>query len=121
LYKRLTGSNEFDSLNTFKRDYILGKNPWGMSFIYNIGSNFPKHLHSQIAFFHKGYLPGALSAGPAPIKIIEKYSINRKNFDYDNFNLQDVKYFDDEMDFITNEPTIVGNATALFVFGSLSR
>lgn len=121
LYKRLTGSNEFDSLNTFQRDYILGKNPWGISFIYNIGSNFPKHLHSQIAFFHKGYLPGALSAGPAPIKIIEKYSINRKNFDYDNFNLQDVKYFDDEMDFITNEPTIVGNATALFVFGSLSR
>jgi len=25
------------------------------------------------------------------------------------------------MDFITNEPTIVGNATALFVFGFLSN
>ena len=121
LYKKLTGSNEFDSLSTFQRDFVLGTNPWSISFIYNIGSEFPKHLHSQVAYFHKGYLPGALSAGPAPIKILNNYSIKRTNYDFDKFNSDSVKYFDDIQDFITNEPTIVGNATAIFVFGSLSH
>jgi hypothetical protein len=121
LYKRLIGSNEFDSLFTFQRDYILGRNPWGLSFIYNIGSKFPKHLHSQIAYFYNGYLPGALSAGPAPIDIINQYTIKRKNFEFDMFNSDNVKYYDDVMDYITNEPTIVGNATAIFVFGNLSK
>ncbi len=121
LYKKLTGSKEFDSLNTFQRDYILGKNPWGLSFIYNIGSKFPKHLHSQVAYFYNGYLPGALSAGPAPVDIINKFPIDRKNFAYDIFNSDSIKYYDDVMDYITNEPTIVGNATAIFVFGNLSN
>ena len=121
LYKKLTGSSEFDSLSTFQRDFVLGRNPWGVSFIYNLGSNYPKHLHSQIAFFHKGYLPGALSAGPAPLEIIKKYSISRTNNEYDNFNSDSIKYFDDSMDYITNEPTITGNATATFVFGVMAN
>jgi endoglucanase len=121
LYKKLTGSNEFDSLETFQRDYVLGRNPYGLCFIYNIGSNFPKNLHSQIAYFHNGYLPGALSAGPAPMDIIKLYPIKRTNFSYDDFSTDKIKYYDDYQDFITNEPTIVGNATALFVFGFLSN
>lgn len=119
LYKSLTGKTDFDSLATYQRDYVLGRNPWGISFIYNIGKVFPRHLHSQVAYFHNGYLPGALSAGPAPESILKEYDIKRTNFQYDFFNSDDVKYYDDRMDYITNEPTIVGNATALFVFGYL--
>jgi hypothetical protein len=121
LYKKLTNSTEFDSLNIFQRDYILGRNPWGISFIYNIGSNFSKNLHSQVAFFNNGYLPGALAAGPAPSFILEKFLIQRIKQNYTEFNSNETKYFDDRMDYITNEPTIVGNATALFVFGCLSK
>ncbi|MBK7629787.1 MAG: glycoside hydrolase family 9 protein [Ignavibacteriales bacterium] len=121
LYKKLTGSTEFDSLGIFQRDYILGRNPWGISFIYNIGKVFPQNLHSQIAFFNSGYLPGALSEGPAPLKLLEKYKIKRSNFTYNQFNSDSVKYYDDRFDYITNEPTIIGNATALFVFGCFSN
>lgn len=121
LYKKLTGSNEFDSLAIFQRDYVLGKNPWGISFIYNIGTKFSENLHSQIAFFNKGYLPGGLSAGPAPATILERYKINHSDKSFSQFNSDMVKYSDDRMDFITNEPTIVGNATALFVFGCYSK
>ena len=120
LYKKLTGYNEFDSLNIYQRDYILGRNPWGISFINNIGTVFSKNLHSQVAFFNNGYLQGALTAGPAPSDLLEKYKIQRLNND-NEFNSADIKYFDDRMDYITNEPTIVGNATALFVFGVLSN
>ncbi len=121
LYKSLTGKTDFDSLAAYQRDYVLGRNPWGISFIYNIGKVFPQHLHSQVAYFHNGYLPGALSAGPAPESILKHYDIKRTNFKYDLFNSDDIKYYDDRMDYITNEPTIVGNATALFVFGNLKN
>ena len=121
LYKKLTGSSEFDSLCIFQRDFILGRNPWGVSFIYNIGTKFPKNLHSQIAFFNKGYLPGALTAGPAPSELLSNYEIKRSNFEYDRFNSKQTKYFDDRFDYITNEPTISGNATALFVYGYFSN
>jgi endoglucanase len=121
LYSSLTGENTFDSLATYQKDYILGRNPWGISFIYSIGSTFPVHLHSQVAYFNNGYLPGALTAGPAPESLLKAYKIDRTNFKYDEFNTKSVKYYDDRMDFITNEPTIVGNATAIFVFGNLKE
>ncbi len=119
LYKNLTGKTTFDSLASYQKDYVLGRNPWGISFIYNIGNAFPRHLHSQLAYFHDGYLPGALTAGPAPESLLKDYKIDRTNFQYDEFNSNNIKYYDDRMDYITNEPTIVGNATAIFVFGNL--
>ncbi len=120
LYKNLTGSAKYDSLIVLHRDYILGRNPWGLSFIYNIGETYPQHFHSQIAYFKNGYLPGAISAGPAPVSILNEYDIKRENFRYNAFNTDSIKYFDDRQDYITNEPTIVTNATGLFVFGYFS-
>ncbi|MDY0082439.1 MAG: glycoside hydrolase family 9 protein [Ignavibacteriaceae bacterium] len=120
LFKKLTGSVEFDSLNIYQRDFVLGRNAWGVSFIYNIGKNFSKNLHSQIAFFNNGYLPGGLAAGPAPYSILKTKNILRKNSDYNFFNSDEIKYYDDYKDFVTNEPTLAGNATALFVFGYFS-
>lgn len=117
LWKKLTGSNEFDSLLIFQRDYILGKNPWGLSFIHGIGTVFPKNLHSQIAYFNNGYLPGAVTAGPAPKAVLDNYQIPRTNFSFNKFNSDSILYYDDRADYVTNEPTIVTNATALFVFG----
>ncbi len=121
LYKDLTRVKTFDSLAVYQRDYILGRNPWGISFIYNIGFRYPLHLHSQIAYFHNGYLPGALSAGPAPQALLKSFNINRQNFKYNAFNSDSTKYYDDRNDYITNEPTIVGNATAVFVYGYFSN
>jgi len=120
LYKDLTHSNQFDSLAVFQRDYILGRNPWGVSFIYNIGKESVRNLHSQIAYFNNGYLPGGLSAGPAPMSVLKDFKINRTDTKYDFFNTDSLKYYDDRNDFITNEPTISGNATAVFVYGYYS-
>jgi endoglucanase len=121
LYKKLTGSSEFDDLAKNHVDYVLGKNQWGISFIYNIGSNFVRNLHSQVAFFNNGYLPGGLSAGPAPTSLLKKYKINRSNLNLIVFNSDSIQYFDDRNDFVCNEPSISSNATALFVFGCFSK
>jgi len=116
LYKKLFRTNEYDSLLIFQRDYILGKNPWGTTFISNIGSVFPKNFHSQISYLNGGYLPGAVSAGPTPEEILKNYNIPRKETRFNKFNSDSVKFYDDVADYVTNEPTIGSNATAIFVF-----
>ena len=92
-----------------------------MSFINGIGKKYPEHIHSQIAFFNYGKLPGALSAGGAPISIINKYEITRTDTSFSFFNSQFAAYYDDWNDYTTNEATIFGNSTALFVYGYFSN
>jgi hypothetical protein len=74
-----------------------------------------------VAFFNNGYLPGGLSAGPAPLSALTNLKIERTISQFDIFNTDSIKYYDDRNDYITNEPTIVGNATAVFVYGYYSN
>lgn len=120
LYKKLSGTTEFDKLATTNRDYILGRNAWGMSFIHNIGKKFSNRIHHQIAFFNNGYLPGALVSGPAPDSLIKRFNLSSQSNDLSEFNYSAV-YSDDFENYITNEPTISSNATALFIFGYYSN
>lgn len=121
LYKKLTNDNRFDSVSVFARDYILGRNQWGISFISDFGKNSTKSFHHQIAYF-KGRLPGGFSAGPATKEFVEKAKIPFDKSDkYSRFQTHDSYYRDDRNDYITNEPTITGNATAIFVFGAVSK
>jgi hypothetical protein len=121
LYKKLTGDRRFDSFETCQRDFILGRNAWGVSFISGIGNNYIKNFHHQISFIKKK-LPGGFAAGPATKEILDKYKIILEKKDkYYKFQTDDFVYRDDRSDYITNEPTITGNATAVFVFGNLQR
>lgn len=120
-YKILTGRQEYDSLITSQVDYVFGKNPWGVSFFYNFGTESVRHLHSQVAYFNGGYIPGGISAGPAPKSALQGMQIKREYSKLDKFNSSDVLFFDDRNDYITNEPTIVTNATALFLFLYLNQ
>jgi endoglucanase len=119
LWKRLTGKSKFDTLALRQRDYVLGTNPWGVSFLANVGKNPARHLHSQIAYFHGGYLPGGLAAGPVTATALRQYAIPFEGKDqYEDFQTDGAVYRDDRMDYVTNEPTITAAATAIFVFGA---
>jgi hypothetical protein len=121
LLKKLSGESEFDLIANSQKDFILGKNPWGISFIYEVGSNYTSNFHHQVGYF-KGKLPGGFSAGPASKQFLRNYAIEYEKPDkYAKFQTDEIFYRDDRMDYITNEPTITANATAIFVFGSLSK
>lgn len=122
LYERVSNDRTYNSLAIAQRDFILGRNPWGVSFISKIGETYTKNFHHQVAYFNGGQLTGALSAGPIPRKLLGEYSIKFENLDrFFEFQTEDIVYLDDRMDYISNEPTISSNATALFVFGFFSR
>lgn len=119
LWQKLTGDKSYDTLATVQKDFILGRNPWGISFIHNVGDNFTRNFHHQISHF-KGRLPGGFAAGPATKSFLKNYNLQyEKGDNYAKFQTEDVYYRDDRMDYITNEPTITANATAIFVFGNL--
>ena len=120
LYKKISGNTTFDSVSISQRDFILGKNPWGISFISGYGKNFTKNFHHQIAYYKKN-LPGGFAAGPASKDFVDNAKITFEKSDkYFKFQSKEDFYRDDRMDYITNEPTISGNSTAIFVFGVLS-
>ncbi len=122
LYKNLTGDITYDTLALSQRDYILGKNPWGVSFISGFGNNYPRNYHHQISAIKKKVLPGGFAAGPSKKEIIEKFNIPYSSQDiFEQFQTEQAYYRDDYNDYITNEPTIVGNATAVLVMGYFSK
>lgn len=121
LYKNLKNEAFYDTVSSFSRDYILGRNQWGISFIQGIGKNFTRNFHHQISHF-KGRLPGGFAAGPASKEFVEKSKMPLDKVDkYARFQSNDSYYRDDRNDYVTNEPTITGNATAIFVYGVLSK
>lgn len=121
LYKKLSGSSRFDTLATLQRDFVLGRNPWGVSFISGVGKNYTENFHHQIAYL-TGKLPGGFAAGPATKEFVDKANIKFDKIDkYAKFQSKEMYYRDDRQDYITNEPTITGNATAIFVFGAYSN
>ncbi len=118
LWKKITHKNDYDSLITLQRDFVLGRNPWGISFIYKTGTNYSKNFHHQIAYFNNGKLPGGFAAGPVKKSIYEGTNIKFETTDkYSKFQTDVSYYRDDRNDYISNEPTISANATAIFLFG----
>ncbi len=118
LYKDLTGEKRFDKISVYNRDFILGRNPWGISFIYDEGSNYTRHFHHQIAYFNKGKLPGGVTGGPVMKSVYGDVKIEYSGKDsLSRFQTEKCFYRDDKNDYICNEPTISTNATAIFVFG----
>ncbi len=121
LYRKLTAVTRYDSLAALQRDFVLGRNPWGISFVSGFGENYTKNFHNQIAYL-TGKLPGGFAAGPATQEFVDKAKIRFDKTDkYAKFQSPEMYYRDDREDYITNEPTITGNATAIFVFGAYSN
>ncbi len=121
LLKKISKNVLYDSLIIYQRDFIFGRNQWGVSFISNIGFDFAKNFHSQISFLNKTSLPGAIAAGPVSKSSFSKYKIQIESADrFKRFQTSDAVYYDDRMDYVTNEPTISANATGLFVIGWFS-
>lgn len=70
LYKKLTGASSYAGFAQKQRDWILGRNAWGSSFISGAGTTFPICMQHQVANLSgtlngtTPYLRGAVVNGP---------------------------------------------------------
>ncbi|HEY3414953.1 MAG TPA: glycoside hydrolase family 9 protein [Armatimonadota bacterium] len=113
-YGKLSGDDAFLTLSRRQRDFILGCNPWGMSFVIGAGSHYPLNPHHQIADLKGVELTGALVGGPTSQSIFKEQKITLRDegpgADAESPPLfpenadQPAVYHDSADDYVTNEP-----------------
>jgi len=122
LYNYYTGSKQFDKLAERQRDFILGCNQHGVSFVSGYGTLYPQHLHHQISYLKGVVLKGAVVGGLVAPGLLRRQNIKLERQDmFARFQTDKAVYHDDRNDYLSNEPTIACNAQALFLYAWFSR
>jgi hypothetical protein len=97
------------------RDYLLGRNPFGRSFVVGYGRRSPRHPHHWASVFGAALPAGAVVGGPAPIA-----QIRAQGFDVSGpFQSRFASYEDKLADYVTSEPAIDYAAASILLLAAL--
>jgi hypothetical protein len=103
------------------RDYLLGRNAWGRSFVVGRGPIDAKHPHHPA--FLKGsparLLAGAVVNGPADPGSLRDSSLRLAKGPLRRFNSRAVVYEDRRADFVTSEVSLSVSASSLLLAASV--
>lgn len=121
-YKELTGDKQFDELEQANFDWLFGCNPWGTSMVYGLPAWGDTPVDPHSAFTHiKNYpIDGGLVDGPVYGSIYKGLiGIQLKDPDeYAAFQSGLAVYHDDYGDYSTNEPTMDGTASLIYLLAA---
>jgi len=121
-YRRLTGDNRYAELEQACFDWLFGCNPWGTSFVYGLpaGADTPADPHSAFTHLGKYSIDGGLVDGPVYGSIYKGLlGLQLKDADeYEPFQSDLVVYHDDYGDYSTNEPTMDGTASLIYLLAA---
>jgi hypothetical protein len=116
-YERMTGDARYRGLAARHRDWLLGRNPWGYTMFTEVGRVFPKDVHLQTTKLAGRSVRGGLVDGPVYQSIFRSQrgvSITEPD-PLAPFQDQRAVYHDDIKDYVTNEPTMDGTASAILM------
>jgi endoglucanase len=121
-YKELTGDQTFSELEQANFDWLFGCNPWGTSMVYGLPSWGDTPVDPHSAFTHlKNYpIDGGLVDGPVYTNIYKGLiGIQLAAADeYADFQSDLAVYHDDYGDYSTNEPTMDGTASLIYLLAA---
>jgi hypothetical protein len=121
-YKQLTADRTFDELAQANFDWLFGCNPWGTSMVYGLPTWGDTPVDPHSAFTHLGKYPidGGLVDGPVYTSIYKNLiGIKLYNEDeYEPFQSNLAVYHDDYGDYSTNEPTMDGTASLIYLLAA---
>lgn len=119
LYRNMSSDSTYIDLENSLTDWLLGRNPWGMSMIVGLPKNgvSPSDTHSSLS--HYSHVPpfGALVNGPVnrgTFKTLIGNHLSKEDM-YDQVQSDWAVYHDDYADFATNEPTLDGTAALTYL------
>src|SRR6187455_2939457 len=121
-YKKLASDKQFEELEQANFDWLFGCNPWGTSMVYGLPSWGDTPIDPHSAFTHlKNYpIDGGLVDGPVYTSIY-KNLIGIKLYqpdEYEEFQSGLAVYHDDYGDYSTNEPTMDGTASLIYLLAA---
>jgi hypothetical protein len=99
------------------RDYLLGRNPWGASFVAGTGPRSPRAISSWASIFGPGQPRGAVVGGPAPRKMVRAQGF-RPGGALRRFDSR-VVYEDQREDYVTSEPALDYAANSILLLAAL--
>lgn len=119
LYERMTGDRAYHFYMTSMRDWLFGRNPWGVSMFTGIPSEkrSATDVHTSTWALTKRTVRGGLVDGPIYYDIYKRLLGLHLTHDDEYADFQDsyVVYHDDIGDYSTNEPTMDGTACAVMM------
>ncbi len=118
-YRKLSGDASYIQLEQACFDWIFGCNPWGTSMVYGLPAwgDTPTDPHSAFTHLKNYPIDGGMVDGPVYTSIYSHLiGIQLFNDDeYKNFQSNLAVYHDDYGDYSTNEPTMDGTATLIYL------
>ena len=122
LYHKESGDNSYEELAQLNFDWLFGCNPWGTAMVYGLPAegDTPEDPHSAFTHLFKYPIDGGLVDGPV-------YGSIYKNLigitlyqpdEYAEFQSDLVVYHDDFGDYSTNEPTMDGTASLVYLLAA---
>jgi hypothetical protein len=124
-YSQLTEDRQFEELEQANIDWLFGCNPWGTSMVFGMPSGGDTPVEPHSAFTHIGKFPidGGLVDGPVYTSIFNNLiGITLYNADtYLKFQSKLAVYHDDHGDYSTNEPTVDGTASLIYLLAALEK
>lgn len=121
-YRQLTGDQQYAAFEQANFDWLFGCNPWGTSFVYGLPANADTPTDPHSAFTHLKQYPidGGLVDGPVRGSIYKNLiGITLHEADeYAAFQSDVAVYHDDFGDYSTNEPTMDGTASLVYLLAA---
>ncbi len=121
-YQQLTGDATFAELEQANTDWLFGCNPWGTSMVYGLpaGGDNPVDPHSAFTHLKQYPINGGLVDGPVYTSIFSNLiGIQLEHADeYAPFQSGLAVYHDDYGDYSTNEPTMDGTASLIYLMAA---
>ncbi|PST85133.1 cellulase [Pedobacter yulinensis] len=121
-YRQLSADHQFAELEQANIDWLLGCNPWGTSMVFGLPQWGDTPVDPHSAFTHlKNYpVDGGLVDGPVYTSIYKNLiGIALTHEDsYAAFQSDMAVYHDDYGDYSTNEPTMDGTASLIYLLAS---
>jgi endoglucanase len=122
-YRKLTNDNKYIPLERACFDWIFGCNPWGTSMVYGLPGNgdTPVDPHSSFTHIAKFPIDGGIVDGPVYTTIFDNLIGLRltEEDEYAPFQSSLAVYHDDVGDYSTNEPTMDGTASLIYLLAAM--
>lgn len=121
-YRQLSGNTDYAALEQANIDWLFGCNPWGTSMVYGLPNwgDTPEDPHSAFTHLKNYPIDGGLVDGPVYTNIYKGLigiSLNEPD-EYAAFQSDLAVYHDDYGDYSTNEPTMDGTASLIYLLGA---
>lgn len=122
LYRKLTQDSTYAALEQANIDWLFGCNPWGTSMVYGLPEwgDTPTDPHSAFTELNNYPVDGGLVDGPVYGNIYNNLigiTLYRPDI-YASFQSDLAVYHDDYGDYSTNEPTMDGTASLVYLLAS---